>query len=84
MRGGVEKQAFVEIFLNILPYTNLLQKTAFDNGRGLAKNEDTPFHHLIEHYDEFYSEEEDEEIDLDKLERPENGQNEEVGEEKGG
>lgn len=54
---------------------------AFDNGRGLAKNEDTPFN-LIEHYDEFYSEEEDEEIDLDKLERP-NGKGEEVSEEKG-
>jgi hypothetical protein len=64
--------------LSVLP--SLLM--AFDNGKGLDKNEDTPFH-LIEGYDEFYSEEEDEEIDLDKLERPENGQNEEVSEEKG-
>ena len=63
--------------LSVLP--SLLM--AFDNGKRLAQNDDTPFH-LIEHYDEFYSEEEDEEIDLDKLERP-NGQGEEVSEEKG-
>ena len=63
--------------LSVLP--SLLM--AFDSGKGLAKNQDTPFH-LIEHYDEFYSEEEDEEIDLEKIERPENGRNEEVGEEK--
>ncbi|MFP4096742.1 MAG: efflux RND transporter permease subunit [Cyclobacteriaceae bacterium] len=69
----------IAMFTNLSVLPALLM--AFDNGKGLAKNEDTPFH-LIEHYDEFYSEEEDEEIDLDKLERP-NGQNEEVNEEKG-
>lgn len=68
----------IAMFTNLSVLPSLLM--AFDNGKRLAENEDTPFH-LIEHYDEFYSEEEDEEIDLDKLERP-HGQSEEVSEEK--
>jgi predicted RND superfamily exporter protein len=68
----------IAMFTNLSVLPSLLM--AFDNGKRLAK-EDTPFH-LIEHYDEFYSEEDDEEIDLDKLGRP-NGQGEEVREEKG-
>jgi hypothetical protein len=69
----------IAMFTNLSVLPALLM--AFDNGKGLAKNEDTPFH-LIEGYDEFYSEEEDEEIDLDKIERPD-GEGQEVGEEKG-
>jgi uncharacterized protein len=69
----------IAMFTNLSVLPSLLM--AFDNGKGLAKSEDTPFH-LINHYDEFYSEEEDEEIDLDKLERPENGHSEEVSEKK--
>lgn len=63
--------------LSVLP--SLLM--AFDSGKGLAKDQNTPFS-LIEHYDEFYDEDEDEEIDLDKIERT-GSQEEEVKEKKG-
>lgn len=39
----------------------------FDNGKRMTKQDFTPF---IEHYDEFYQEDEDEEIDLKKLDLP--------------
>jgi len=50
----------------------------FDNGKGIAGRSNRPLFHLIEHYDEFYQEDDDEEIDLSRLRVPgrANGQDE--------
>lgn len=52
--------------LTVLP--SLLM--TFDNGKRITKRTHQDFTPFIEHYDEFYQEEEDEEIDLDKIELP--------------
>lgn len=65
----------IAMFTNLSVLPALLM--AFGNGRGIVRrNKD--FTPLIEHYDEFYQEDEDEEIDLDKLELPSNQQPEET------
>lgn len=65
----------IAMFTNLSVLPALLM--AFGNGRGIARrNKD--FTPLIEQYDEFYQEDEDEEIDLDKLELPSNQQPEET------
>ncbi|MDF9800003.1 putative RND superfamily exporter protein [Catalinimonas alkaloidigena] len=70
----------IAMFTNLTILPALLM--AFDNGKGLVKKHDQEIFHLIEHYDEFYQEDEDEEIDLEKIERPNgSGQNEEVSNE---
>ncbi|MEK6476469.1 efflux RND transporter permease subunit [Catalinimonas sp. 4WD22] len=70
----------IAMFTNLTVLPALLM--AFDNGKGLVKKHEQEMFHLIEHYDEFYQEDEDEEIDLEKIERPnDNGQNEEVSNE---
>ncbi len=68
--------------LVIAMFTNLTVLPAllmiFDNGKGIAGRSNRPLFHLIEHYDEFYQEDDDEEIDLSRLRVPgrENGQGE--------
>ncbi|WKN40751.1 efflux RND transporter permease subunit [Tunicatimonas pelagia] len=57
--------------LVIAMFTNLTVLPAllmiFDNGKGIAGKSNQPLFHLIEHYDDFYQEDEDEEIDLSRL-----------------
>lgn len=65
----------IAMFTNLSVLPALLM--AFDNGKGTARRS-SDFMPLIEHYDEFYQEDEDEEIDLDKLELPSNEQPEEA------
>ncbi|WPP48585.1 efflux RND transporter permease subunit [Catalinimonas niigatensis] len=72
----------IAMFTNLTVLPALLM--AFDNGKGLLKKHEQEIFHLIEHYDEFYQEDEDEEIDLSKIERPTNGHTEKVGDEKQG
>ncbi len=68
--------------LVIAMFTNLTVLPAllmiFDNGKGIAGRSNRPLFHLIEHYDEFYQEDDDEEIDLSRLRVPgrANGQDE--------
>lgn len=59
---------FIAMFTNLTVLPSLLM--AFDNGKGIAKRSTQDFTPLIEHYDEFYQEDEDEEIDLNKIELP--------------
>lgn len=63
--------------LVIAMFTNLTVLPAllmiFDNGKGIAGRSNRPLFHLIEHYDEFYQEDEDEEIDLSRLRVPGRG-----------
>ncbi|WKN32717.1 efflux RND transporter permease subunit [Porifericola rhodea] len=66
----------IAMFTNLTVLPALLM--AFDNGKGLVKKHDQEIFHLIEHYDEFYQEDEDEEIDLNKLDRSDNGSTEEI------
>lgn len=70
----------IAMFTNLTVLPALLM--AFDNGKGLVKKQEPEIFHLIEHYDEFYQEDEDEEIDLGKIERPTNGHAEEMSDEK--
>nr|WKN38783.1 MMPL family transporter [Tunicatimonas sp. TK19036] len=58
----------IAMFTNLTVLPALLM--AFDNGKGIAGKSEQPLFHLIEHYDEFYQEDEDEEIDLDRLDLP--------------
>lgn len=55
----------IAMFTNLTVLPALLM--VFDNGKGIAGKSDQPLFHLIEHYDEFYQEDEDEEIDLERL-----------------
>ncbi len=50
----------------------------FDTGK---RNRKITFEPLIDQYDEFYSEEEDEEIDLERIEIPEKGRYDREGKE---
>ncbi len=63
---------FVAMLTNLTILPSLLM--IFDNGKKMAlrqKNDVfSPVKPLIEHYDEFYQEDEDEEIDVNKLELP--------------
>jgi len=63
--------------LVIAMFTNLTVLPAllmiFDNGKGIASRSSQPLFHLIEHYDEFYQEDDDEEIDLSRLRVPGRG-----------
>lgn len=64
----------IAMFTNLTVLPSLLM--AFDHGKGIAQHSED-FTPLIEHYDEFYQEDEDEEIDLDKIELSSNEQREE-------
>ncbi|MEM9829616.1 MAG: efflux RND transporter permease subunit [Bacteroidota bacterium] len=56
----------IAMFTNLTVLPALLM--VFDNGKGIAHtSQQPPLFHLIEHYDEFYQEDEDEEIDLSRL-----------------
>jgi len=55
----------IAMFANLIVLPSLLM--AFDSGKRVKDS-----HPIIEHYDEFYSEEEDEEIDLKKISLTEN------------
>ncbi len=55
----------IAMFTNLTVLPALLM--VFDNGKGIAEKSSQPLFHLIEHYDEFYQEDEDEEIDLSRL-----------------
>lgn len=70
----------IAMFTNLTVLPALLM--AFDNGKGLVKKHDQEIFHLIEHYDEFYQEDEDEEIDLDKLDHSSDEKDEALSEEK--
>lgn len=59
---------FIAMFTNLTVLPALLM--AFDNGKRAKIRRNHDFVPLIEHYDEFYQEDEDEEIDLDKIELP--------------
>ncbi len=59
---------FIAMLTNLTVLPALLM--AFDHGKGVMRRSTQDFVPLIEHYDEFYQEDEDEEIDLDKLELP--------------
>ncbi len=70
----------IAMFTNLTVLPALLM--AFDNGKGLVKKQELEIFHLIEHYDEFYQEDEDEEIDLNKLEKSGDSHIEKVSDDK--
>jgi hypothetical protein len=61
----------IAMFTNLIVLPSLL--LIFDSGK---RSEDS--HPLIEHYDEFYHEESDEEIDMDLIRLESNGKHEEI------
>ena len=68
---------FVAMLTNLTILPSLLM--IFDNGKKMALRQGSdvlPVKPLIEHYDEFYQEDEDEEIDVNKLELPDREQEE--------
>ena len=69
---------FVAMLTNLMVLPSLLM--VFDNGKKMAARQQKAWFSsvipLIEHYDEFYQEDEDEEIDVNKLELPDREQEE--------
>lgn len=66
----------IAMFTNLTVLPALLM--AFDNGKGISAKSEQPLFHLIEHYDEFYQEDEDEEIDVNRINLPDGSSPREV------